>query len=267
MNRAQWREAGDKTLQGLIVLLLAGCSRPMEVQSPAAPPAVTPRRLSAIGVHTDSSFRPAYTVVEEHDMSLGEVSRWRRRITMPRGLPRETVQKNLEHAAWQVHEAHRGAALVLAYAEGTDTKGALTVGRCEVAPDGLWMEATAKAAPDRYRATTELSDFYFKPSNAPTHPVSKRISVGDRRRIFFAIVDADNRARYEASRRIPIQDPSKFSLANEEVQRARVRQAELRKALSAKYRKDVCGQFRVSAGELDAIYAEGLDGRWPMPRE
>jgi hypothetical protein len=262
------RYAELRATVALGVSLLTGCASAPEAPATALadPPGRSVSQLPTAAQRFGAAFRPAYTVVEEQDISLGDVRRWRVRCTVPPGLSKNDLTKNLEHAAWRAYEAHPGAVLVLAYLVGTDTKVSFTAGRCEVAPNGNWMEATAKASPNDYRAVTELNAFYFRPRSGDASRVVARIPTAQRRRIYFAIVDADDRARNEASHSVPLHDPGKPGFGHEDARDVAARQTKLRQALQRQYRQPIAEANGLSAQDLEAIYVEGSEGHWPRPR-
>ena len=90
-----------------------------------------------------ASFTPVYRVVEDEDLTLFGVPRFKRVIYLPLGLDKETLSLNLRDAAWELQkEKNAVAAVIFAYREDDLRRdGGFTAGKCTVAPFGYWAKA------------------------------------------------------------------------------------------------------------------------------
>jgi hypothetical protein len=216
-----------------------------------------------------ASFVPSYQVVEDKDASIGQIKRREVRITLPRGLTRQALKANIEHAARSAFQQQgSGAILVFAYTDGTDTRSAFTAGRCEYAPYGDWSRAGEDVASDEYRATTELVNSYFKPRPKPTGRVAiklrRRMTETQRRRVFAEICESESKANSEAEQRFPLSSGAGARSNRAGAMRQIGRLARRADALRKRYRVQIATKHGLTKKEMDEITIEGVGESWPM---
>lgn len=90
-----------------------------------------------------------------------------------------------------------------------------------------------------------------KPTPAPFKPKpAKGFSEAERRKIFYDLVNAEDRAREDADKVFSPIDDSTNNLAENE-------------RLTKKYKAEVIRDYRLSKSQVSAIQNEGLDNQWP----
>ena len=110
-----------------------------------------------------ASFTPAYTVLEEKNLTLYGVQRYEQRISVPLGLSEEELKQNLLAAAWKLQKDKNAVAVVIFAFRGDDMQrnGGYTAGKCTIAPFGDWAKAVEVRTPSNLREEILISEAYF----------------------------------------------------------------------------------------------------------
>ena len=108
-------------------------------------------------------FTPVYKTVEDENLTLAGVPRFKRIISVPLDLSADELKQTLRDAAWKLQkEKNAVAAVIFAYRED-DTKrdGGYTAGKCTIAPFGDWAKAVEVRSPSNLDEEVIISEAYF----------------------------------------------------------------------------------------------------------
>ncbi len=121
------------------------------------------QRQLVTGTSERASFTPAYTVLEEENLTLYGVPRYEQRISVPLGLSEEELKQNLLAAAWKLQKEKNAVAVVIFAFRGDDMQrdGGYTAGKCTIAPNGVWTDAMNVRSPSNLREEIIISEAYF----------------------------------------------------------------------------------------------------------
>jgi hypothetical protein len=122
---------------------------------------VEPTVANLLGV--PGGFVPAYTLIGTERFDIGGTPRLSVRVTVPRGLTRETLELNIRHALLRAYESSGtklGAVSVLAYASA-NTSGAYDAATGDFAPEGKWSAASTEVPLSGWRASITFAEQYF----------------------------------------------------------------------------------------------------------
>ncbi|NIM11551.1 MAG: hypothetical protein GTO45_05610, partial [Candidatus Aminicenantes bacterium] len=111
------------------------------------------------------NFSPSYSIHSVKDVDIPTARRKAVKITVPKGLKRSVLVKNLKHAVKTIYRnshPHPNAISVLAYKSGTDHNGYYTAGKCDFAPEGDWGKAEYGIPVERFSTKIEISEMYSK---------------------------------------------------------------------------------------------------------
>jgi hypothetical protein len=136
------------------LLLFAACSKP-------APAPTGPTAAEVLGVKP--GFAPQYTLAASERFDSAGTPRLNVRIIVPRGLPRDELERNVRHALLHFYQGgpvRFGAVSVLAYASA-QTNGAYDAAKGDFAPRGQWSEADASAPLSVWQAKIDIKESYF----------------------------------------------------------------------------------------------------------
>ena len=108
-------------------------------------------------------FTPAYTVLEEENLTLYGVPRYEQRISVPLGLSEEELKQNLLDATWKLQKDKNAVAVVIFAFREDDMQrdGGYTAGKCTIAPFGDWAKAVEVQTPSNLREEILISEAYF----------------------------------------------------------------------------------------------------------
>lgn len=121
------------------------------------------QRQLVTGTSERASFTPAYTVLEEENLTLYGVQRYEQRISVPLGLSEEELKQNLLAAAWKLQKEKNAVAVVIFAFRGDDMQrdGGYTAGKCTIAPNGVWADAMNVRSPLNLKEEIIISEAYF----------------------------------------------------------------------------------------------------------
>lgn len=137
----------------LCLFLLMACSRP-------SPPQPTPAEVLGVG----SNVTPQYKLVSTERFDIGGTARLDVKVTVPRGLAREELERNVRHALLHFYESGStkfGAISVLAYASAR-TNGPYDAAKGDFAPHGEWSAASTDVPLSSWQAKIEFDEHYFQ---------------------------------------------------------------------------------------------------------
>ena len=126
-----------------------------------------------------ASFTPAYTVLEEKNLTLYGVQRYEQRISVPLGLSEEELKQNLLAAAWKLQKDKNAVAVVIFAFRDDDVQrdGGYTAGKCTIAPFGDWAKAVEVRTPSNLREEILISEAYF--DNRPIRANGSKAFIKD----------------------------------------------------------------------------------------
>ena len=125
--------------------------------------------------------------------------------------------------------------MIFANRDGDSVEGGYTAGRCVFAPYGEWGRAAEKVPIDKYIASIDVNEIYFK----PVIPSRFGLTLVQRKQCFKELVAADDRAFNESG-------------------------GKLNYKLSAKYKALVYKKYKITKQQADEFDTEGVLNNWPI---
>lgn len=228
----------------------------------AAAPVPATAASSAAPPTPDASVKPVYTLDSSDDCTVDRDEPCRRiSIVVPKGQSRAQIASDLAHAAQEAQASYGSVrGIVFARAEGTDKNGAYSAGRA------VW--GTNEGTDRLYTADSPSVDYvddYFKPE-APAPASLHRLPESRRKRIYFEVGKAGDRAQHEADAAYPTGGGDNAEQVDQE-QRNITPNMKMNSDLTEKYSQAVRKRYRLTGKQFDDIQAEGLEKHWPTPDE
>ncbi|MDR1730570.1 MAG: PH domain-containing protein [Synergistaceae bacterium] len=150
----------------------------------------------------NESFQPVYSIKEIEDTSVARAKRLSALVVVPDGLDRETLRKNMVHAAEKIMD-ESGAKAVSVYARraSDETNTGFSAALCTLAPFGEIGKAIDPTTTRKdMRAVVDFDESYFQKLDESKFVT--RIDEKTRREIYRAGAAAEYNARMDARRQM-----------------------------------------------------------------
>lgn len=239
----------------LVLVSTFGCGNDTGVTSQAA---------SADDFGVPAGFSPQTTKISDTDCTVGAEPCRRIALTVPKGLSKELIDRNLRQAVKQAYVdygAVRGIAF--AYAEGTDTNGQYSAGRAQWGSDDGSGDPNADAVTVGKSIRVDYMDDYFKPEVAAPSVVAK-IPENRRKKIAYEIALAEDRAQHEADKQYPIDGGNNAAELDQERQNVKPN-ISLNNRLEERYHARIQRRYHLTCEQFVAIIGEAGEKHWPTP--